>query len=275
MTELVKRYGPNGVFTKQAGTRPIRAWQVWNEPNFKSYWFNKPNAKQYAAFVKLTRTAIKKGDKKAKIVLAGLPESRSGVPVAKYLTAFYKVRGIKSQFDVAALHPYAKDEKGVEGGLKRVRGIMNKAGDKRTPIWLTEVGYGSAGEKSPFTKTVSGQARLLTKTLKLVAARRSKYRIGMVVWFSLRDRAKLAGERNLWALHTGLFTLKGAPKPAWKAFTRFTRGSAGSGSLTGSPTAGGGGTTGPPGSGGSTQPASAPTSNPPPSNCGAICLPTG
>src|SRR3954453_12359026 len=70
----VARYGPKGSFwSENPGVpfRPLRNWQVWNEPNFKFFVY-KPNPAEYAQMVKITSTAIKGADPAAKVILAGL-----------------------------------------------------------------------------------------------------------------------------------------------------------------------------------------------------------
>ena len=54
----VARYGPNGTFWAEnpiVPKRPIRAWQIWNEENFK-YFVAKPNPAEYGKLVKLSST---------------------------------------------------------------------------------------------------------------------------------------------------------------------------------------------------------------------------
>jgi hypothetical protein len=50
---------------------PIKAWQIWNEPNFK-YFVAKPNPTEYGKLVKASSAAIKSADPSAQVVLAGL-----------------------------------------------------------------------------------------------------------------------------------------------------------------------------------------------------------
>jgi hypothetical protein len=58
------------------------------------------------------------------------------------------------------------------------------------------------------------QAKFLRQTFNLLAAKRGKYKIGGVIWYSWRD---ING--GIWFQHTGLFTADfdpppGAPSPA-------------------------------------------------------------
>ena len=228
--DAVNRYGRGGRFWKQnrgLPRRPVKAWMVWNEPNFPVYWFNKPRPREYVRFLRKTRRRIKKADRRAKIVLAGLPETKNGMPMRRFLRRVYRVRWARKQFDVVAIHPYARNHRGVVGAVRRARRVMRRSRDRRTPIWVTEVGWATGGKVSrptrKFKTSRRGQAKRLRKTFRRVTRLRRKLRVGMIVWFSLRDRAPAPGEPNWWAIHTGLFTRDGDPKPAWRAFRRFTR----------------------------------------------------
>ena len=81
MTAAVARYGPSGSFWSEhpgIPQRPIRSWQIWNEPNFK-YFIARPNPAEYGKLVKISYTALKAADPGAQVVLAGLfarPERR-------------------------------------------------------------------------------------------------------------------------------------------------------------------------------------------------------
>ena len=53
--QAILRYGPRGTFWTENPTlprKPLRTWQVWNEPNFK-YFVAKPNPAEYGRLVKL------------------------------------------------------------------------------------------------------------------------------------------------------------------------------------------------------------------------------
>ena len=72
---LVRRYGPSGSFWAahpDLPRRPLRDWQIWNEPGQRFFWAPKPSAKGYVALLRASRKAIKKADPKARVVLAGL-----------------------------------------------------------------------------------------------------------------------------------------------------------------------------------------------------------
>ena len=236
--DAVRRYGRRGSFWRSnpgVPYRPVTHWQVWNEPNFRGYWNNRPSARQYAKFLRRSRKAIKQGDRRAKIVLAGLPETRLGIPLSRYLPALYRIKGARRLFDVVAVHPYARGAKGTLALVRRARRLMRRRGDGRKPIWLTEVGWATGGDVSrptrKFKTSLKGQAARLRSTFTKGARLKRRLGIGLMVWFSWRDRAPGPGESNWWAIHTGLFTREGNAKPSWTTLVGLTGGAVGSGTL--------------------------------------------
>src|SRR4051794_4372297 len=74
--DLVERYGPDGSFWSEHPELPripIRRWQIWNEPNLRSFWPDQPWAPDYVRMLQLAHDAIHRADPRAKVVLAGLP----------------------------------------------------------------------------------------------------------------------------------------------------------------------------------------------------------
>ena len=227
---VARRYGRGGAFWSshpELTPAPLTAYQVWNEPNLPAYWRPATDAAGYVRLVALTRARLRAVDPKASIVLAGLPESRLGTPMLDYLRAIYAVPGARTQFDVVALNPYSGDAGGVLKALNLVRSHMDRRGDHRTPIWVTEVGWATGGSPSPFTTTRAGQAARITRTFRALLAARGRLRLERLIYFCLQDRTYGPTERPGWGPRTGLFDRAGAPKPAWRAFVSFTGGSAG------------------------------------------------
>jgi Glycosyl hydrolase catalytic core. len=220
------RYGANGTFWSEnpgIPKLPVIDWQFWNEANSPSFWFGKPNPKQYVSYLRVFSGGIKTGDPSAKVVLAGLfrtPRVKHGIPLDRFLPAIYKSKGAKGLFDAVAMHPYASTPQDALQAVKETRQIMSRYKDKRTPLWITEVGWATGGNP-PTALVVSPQrqASNLRQTFNLLAAKRGKYKIGGVIWYSWRDV-----NGGIWFQHTGLFTAAFDPKPAWSAFTGLTGG---------------------------------------------------
>ncbi len=219
------RYGTNGAFWSDhpdIPAHPIVWWQLWNEVNSPSFWYSKPSAKQYVGLLQVFHDGIKAGDPSARIVLAGLfrtPQIKHGIDLDHYLPGIYR-RKAKGLFDAVAVHPYATTPRDALSAVKETRKIMNRFKDRRTPIWITEIGWATGGSP-PTALTVSPQrqATYLTKAFGMMAGNRRRLGIAGVIWYSWRD---VPGP--IWFFHTGLFTSSFDPKPAWSAFTALTGG---------------------------------------------------
>jgi polysaccharide biosynthesis protein PslG len=226
---LVRRYGPKGtLWAERPGLRklPIRSWQIWNEPNLTMYWCGRPNAKQYVAMLRVVGKAIKKADRRANVVTAGIPPSLLGgaVRIHTFIDQMYRA-GAARYFDSLAINSYAKDHKELGRLLRSVRKLMNKRGDRRGSIWITELGWGDKGVKHRFIVGEKGQAKRISKSLALIRKMRRKLRLRGVVYFSWRDAPPYPPDYdNDWGLHTGLLDINGAPKRGFRAFEQLTRG---------------------------------------------------
>jgi hypothetical protein len=221
---LVARYGPNGSLwsaNPSVKPRPIRAWQIWNEPTLPVYWPSGPNARQYVGLLKTVGKAIKARDRKAEIVTAGLPPSllSGAINIFKFIDQMYRAGGAKA-FDTMAINSYATGASSLKKLIDRVRKKMNQHGDKRAKIWITELGWCDKGPKSRFCVGKKKQAKNITQSLKVIAKARGRWRLRGFVYFSWRDGRPYAPDfKNLWGLHTGLLKENNGRKPAYKAFS--------------------------------------------------------
>jgi hypothetical protein len=93
------------------------------------------------------------------------------------------------------------------------------------------MGWATGGPPGYFTTSLKGQAKLLKAAFKALLRTRRELNLGTVIWFQWRDRKLNPGEADWWEPHTGLFTLRGKPKPAWRAYVTFTGGRPGRGRL--------------------------------------------
>jgi polysaccharide biosynthesis protein PslG len=222
-----ERYGSNGTFWSSNPSIPkipVIDWQLWNEMNSPSFWFHKPNPKQYVSLLKVFNGGIKSGDPNGKIVLGGLfrtPRIRNGIPLDRYLPGIYRAKG-KKYFDAAGMHPYATTPKDALRAVKETRRIMGQFKDKKAKLWITEIGWATGGNPTPLTVSPQRQASYLRHSYGLLAANRKRLKIAGVVWYSWRDQPG-----GIWFDHTGLFTQSLDPKPSWDAFVGLTGGWAG------------------------------------------------
>lgn len=222
--KAVRRYGPGGAYWKGAfkaqhpgsARMPIRAWQVWNEQNSPAFVHPKPSVARYATLVRRSHQAISGIDRGAEVVLGGMADAPSLKPWS-FLSRLYAIRRAKRWFEGVALHPYARGFRAMREQIKRSREVVARH-DRRVPIWITELGWSSdPGGGSKLSKTPGQQARLLERSFKLLTARRKRWRIEGVFWYTWRDST--AGV-CAWCDTAGLVDLSLGAKPAWRAFTR-------------------------------------------------------
>ena len=231
----VQRYGPEGTYWAEHPelvAKPIRAWQIWNEQNSAQYFKPQPNADIYAKMVTEASRVIKEEDPGANVVLGGMfatplgdagdPKDRSWV----YLRRLYAKPGFKERFDGVGIHPYSGNMRQVRQQVQLLRTEMRKAGDARTGLWVTEIGWSSHKDPKTYYLFVGEQrqAALLRKSFRYFTRQRKPLHIKTVNWFSWRDTPP-EFELCLWCPSSGLFTREGfQPKPAWRVFRRFTGG---------------------------------------------------
>jgi hypothetical protein len=238
----VRRYGPGGEFWQQRSqpgvnyepalprALPIRTWQIWNEPNF--FYFAYPvSPARYAKLVTLSSKAIKRVDRGADVVLAGLfgePTARGkrGMPASTFLDRLYDKRGIKRRFDAVALHPYAVDAETLAEYTEELRQVVLDNRDPSAQLYITEMGWGSQNnfKQVAFEQGVRGQVRQLRDSYLYLLQNRGRLNLKGTFWYSWKD---LRGSCDF-CDSVGLFRQgpRFKPKPAWHAFVRITGGRA-------------------------------------------------
>jgi Glycosyl hydrolase catalytic core len=217
----------------------VRLWLAWNEPNNPAFlapqykrvhgrlmaW----SAYQYARICNAVYIGIHGAGAGSERVACGAtdpfgnnqPKSRrpSISPLAFLRSA--KRYGLR-RFDAWAHHPYAarpaetpatKPKAKTSVTLGNIGDLVSEVtrlyGGK--PIWLTEYGYQTRPPDLFFGVTWKAQAKYLAQAYAIA---RNNRRIGMFVWFLIRD------ERALRGWQSGFFTASGARKPSYTAFRR-------------------------------------------------------
>jgi hypothetical protein len=202
----------------------VTYWQLWNEMNSPSFWFDQPSPSQYVNLLKVFNSGVKSGNPRAKVVLGGLfrtPQLPGSIPLVRYLPGIYKAGG-KRFFDAVSVHPYANAPKDALRAVKQTRKIMDRFKDTKARLWITEIGWATGGNPSPLTVSPDIQAADLTRSYRLLAKTRKRLKLTGAIWYSWRDLPGL-----IWFNHTGLFDETLNPKPSWYAFVGLTGGSPG------------------------------------------------
>lgn len=216
---LVVRYGPRGSFwVGRADRLPIRRWQLWNEPNFPVFWAARPSPRGYARLLSAGAAAVRAADPTARIVLAGLAPVENGPLPWAYLRRLYEVPRVKRAFDVVGLHPYASSTRTLEYEVEQMRGVMEEAGDRPTPLEVTEFGVASARTpQNPMVKTPQGQSEYLREAFLLLLANRHRWHLSGADWFTWRDGLE-EDPHCVFCQRSGLLESDGHPKPAWQGY---------------------------------------------------------
>jgi hypothetical protein len=214
---LVRRYGPNGAFWQehpQLPYLPVRAWQIWNEPNLTAYWLPKPSPSAYTALLRASYRAIKSVDPHATVVSAGMPFV-SGV---QFYASMYR-DGARRYFNALAFHPYSARVRFAEQDLTLLRSVMNRAGDRHKPIWITEFGWASAGPRSPF-RAGSLTPHWVSRMLAFMIHSRT-LGVQRISYYDWRDPP--SRPFNWWGVYMGINRANGTLRPVGRVIISTAR----------------------------------------------------
>jgi polysaccharide biosynthesis protein PslG len=221
----VRRYGPGGDFWSENPDLPylpIRDWEIWNEPNIVS--FGSADPERFARLIRTSGRVLHRADPGSKVIVGGLfgrpLQSPPNVPSGAFLARLYRAGNVKRFFDGVALHPYVATVRAMGGQIRNLRRIMRIHHDAATPLYLTELGWGSDSFESRWERGWWGQAEELDHAFALLAGHRRAWRIGGVWWFSWTD----AGGYCQFCDSAGLLTENREAKPAWYRFNAWTGG---------------------------------------------------
>lgn len=203
-----ERYAPHGV----------SSWQIWNEPNTKQFWPPSPDADEYGDVFRAAATAIRNVEPQATLLLGGLSrqtgETGAEVPKTAYLEQLY-ANGTAQLADGVADHPYSfpampmNKNQPLAGGFKdlpTLHAVMDRHGDGRKKIWITE--FGAPTGIGPYAVSEDAQAAALLQARRQVGAWEWA---GPLIYYELVDGGTDPAdkEQNFGVLRENL-----TPKPA-------------------------------------------------------------
>jgi hypothetical protein len=224
----VYRYGPRGSFWREhrdLPRLPVHFWEIWNEENIVTF-SKEPDPQRFGLLVRISGRLLHHADPASTVILGGLfgrpLQTPPNIPSAGFLAALYRIPGIKRYFDGVALHPYVADAHAMEWQINNLRRVMIFNADAATPLYVTEMGWGSASFESRWERGPGGQARELDRAFALLTGGRRRWNIGGVWWFSWADAAGSCQFCD----SAGLLTASREAKPAWYRFNAWTGGDA-------------------------------------------------
>jgi hypothetical protein len=187
---VVARYGPNGGFWTSHPTlpaQPTRSWQIWNEPiggkpnTASEFWQDPghPPEARYLGLLRAARLAIRAADPQGQVILASL------FGYAWLDLADLYSHGAHALFDGVAINMFTHRPSSIVLALTYTRHVMNRNGDRRLPLMLTEFSWPTAkGRGLGYNATPAQSAHNLTVALKDLTAVRQKLNLRQVFYYT-------------------------------------------------------------------------------------------
>lgn len=229
LREAVHRYGPRGAFWREHPELPffpIRNWEIWNEENIVSF-NGRPDPVGFASLIRISGRVLHHADPGSKVILGGLFGRPLQIPPnvgsGDFLSRVYRAGNVKRYFDGVALHPYVARARAMGAQLANLRRIMRVHNDNGSPIYVTELGWGSSSGPTRYQRGLWGQADQLSQSFALLSANRLRWGVAGAWWFTWSDE----GGTCSFCASAGLLTAKREAKPSWYRFNAWTGGDAG------------------------------------------------
>jgi hypothetical protein len=234
---VVDRYGRGGAFwgTRADLTpRPLEAVEIWNEPYAYWFWKPEPDPAAYARLARAAATAINATHPEVKILISGevwqARRDDAAVPwLARVLDADPELWKL---VDAYSTHPYPwpRDRGPYDTSNRWNFGLVQRsrqvAEDHRSalPIWITEIGWSTAGNLPGDAVSEETQAAYVRQTLNRAFGEWGSF-VERVFVYSFDRSNGQPGDREG---NYGLRRADDSLKPAWDEITAFIRAAAGS-----------------------------------------------
>ena len=221
----------------------VRNWLAWNEPNnpvfLKPQWkkvggtWRPQSAFDYAKICNAVWAGIHSAGFSGEKVACGAtgprgndaPRSSRASTSPLVFMQWLRRAGLK-RFDAYAHHPYygSRFEKPTTvpnspkavtlGNIGVLIKQLNRSFGRSKRLWITEYGYQTKPPDRAFGVPYSLQAKYVHQAYALAKKTR---RVDMFVWFLIRDERRLSGWQS------GVVTVSGKRKPAYRAFQTLRR----------------------------------------------------
>jgi len=227
---VVRRYGPTGTLwaaNPDLKFKPIRSWQIWNEPNLTYFAGSAAtNPVAYANLFDAAVAAINRADPRAVIWLAGVARGGSGNwDPTSYLktiwTRFGRAKAVKYKW---AVHVYSTSAKNVSDAVSQLASAMARKDSRQRDCYgcrlvLGEFGWSSSAKASNCFKCLgseSAQNSIASSTLSLLRSRHSANRLDAALWYTWRDATT-----GQYPHRMGVTREDGTRKPVLATLTRY------------------------------------------------------
>ncbi|MGN7134470.1 cellulase family glycosylhydrolase [Rhodococcoides corynebacterioides] len=200
----------------------VAAYEIWNEPNGRIFFWPDPDAVRYAALLRSAAAAVRRSDPGAVVVAGALGNTGTGdgtVDAEQFLAALYRA-GVAGAFDAVSYHPYDTGVSLADGSIYpnspmqqviRLHELMDAHGDGAKQVWITE--YGAS------TAVVQQDAQALALSSSLQQWQEVPYG-GPFYVHTVRDIDSSSTDPEA---QFGVLTDSWAPKPAYEALATLAR----------------------------------------------------
>ncbi len=158
MDERLTRFGPNGTFFKdhpEIPYRPIRYYEVYNEPNFGYMVSNNTPIEEKVRLYSLLQVGVYKAVKEMhpEVKVVGFGAGGASAADMGFVAQCLKHEPeLIHTMDVFSTHPYVDPNPpyayshwlpdfNIAFGHKRLRGMLDSMGGEEIPMWYTELGW--------------------------------------------------------------------------------------------------------------------------------------
>ena len=156
--KVVERYDGDGTDDMPDLKKPIKYWEVLNEPSMQGgslggagedLKFFVGTSQEYFNILKASYESIKKADSESQVLHAGMAGMQE--EFVEFWTPVFEL-GAGDYFDIANIHSISTTEKTEDLFLVSFKTFLESFGIKDKPIWVTEAQYGDLQDE-PKNKT--------------------------------------------------------------------------------------------------------------------------
>jgi hypothetical protein len=204
----------------------VHAYEIWNEPNIAGFWAGGPDPARYTQLLRASYRTIKRADRGATVVSAGLsPFASYGAANAEsmnpltFLERMY-ANGARGSMDAVGWHPYNfpyglgyyswSAWSQMSETQPSARSVMSAFGDAGKQIWPTEMGAPTGTSSQSVSETA--QAQLVTDMYSKLG---SWSWAGPAFLYNYRDKGTNLSDREQ---NFGIIRWDWSPKPSYTAF---------------------------------------------------------
>lgn len=212
-----RRYGPGGAFWRarpDLPARPIRTWEIWNEPNSTHFWGGPPDAARYAELYARARAAIHAVDPGATVLVGGLTPAYDSFVDDMVLAR----PALRRTIDGVAIHPYGPTVAAGLDGVRKRRAALRGLGMDRVPLYVTEYGWVTSPPTSGHFKPEAQRAVDLPALASSLA--RSDCGVAAVYPYTWTTPERNPAAEEDWY---GIVHPDGRPSPSAEAWARLVR----------------------------------------------------